>query len=87
MLEEGLAYQRSLTTADTQVQRTNAPLTIESLTLLVNQRLERNGDLARMGTDDIRAAVAIATSPLIAAAQQEGESITIIRRPTPIPGF
>ena len=84
MLEEGLAYQRSLTTADTQVQRTNAPLTIESLTLLVNQRLQHNNDLARMGTDDIRSALAIATSPLIEAAHQEAESITIIRRPTPI---
>jgi bifunctional non-homologous end joining protein LigD len=84
MQEEALTYQRSLTTADTQVQRTDAALTIESLTLLVNQRLERNGDLARMGTNDIRAAVAIATSALVEAAHQEAESITLIRRPTPI---
>jgi hypothetical protein len=81
MLEEGLAYQRTLTTADTQVERTNAPLTIESLTLLVNQRLERNNDLARMSTNDIRAAAAIATSALVEAAYQEAETITIIRRP------
>jgi hypothetical protein len=81
MWEEALKYQRSLTTADTQIQTTDAALTIESLTLLVNQRLERENDPARMNTTDIAAAISIATSPLIAAAQQTANTITLTRPP------
>jgi hypothetical protein len=81
MLEEGLKYQRSLCEADTQVQHVNAPLSVDSLTLLVNQRLEREGDLARASLDDIRAAIAVAASPLIGAVHQTGEAVTIVSRP------
>jgi bifunctional non-homologous end joining protein LigD len=84
MLEEGLTYQRSLCEADTQVQHVNAPLSVDSLTLLVNQRLEREGDLARASLDDIRSAIAVAASPLIGAVDQTGETVTIISR-APLP--
>jgi len=82
MLEEGLAYQRSLCEADTQVQGVNAPLSVDSLTLLVNQRLEREGDLARASQDDVRAAIAIGVSPLIGAVRQTGDAVTIVSRAT-----
>jgi bifunctional non-homologous end joining protein LigD len=80
MLEEGLNYQRSLCQADTQVQQVNAPLSVDSLTLLVNQRLEREADLARAGPDDIRSAITVAVSPLFGAVQQTGEAIVIVNR-------
>jgi hypothetical protein len=80
MLEEGLKYQRSLCEADIQVQQVNAPLSLDSLTLLVNQRLERESDLARASQDDIRTAIAFASSPLIGAVEQAGEAVTIISR-------
>jgi DNA primase len=80
MLEEGLKYQRSLCEADAQVQQANAPLSVDSLTLLVNQRLERESDLARASQDDIRAAIALASSPLIGAVEQTGEAVTIVSR-------
>jgi len=67
VVEEGLAYQRSLATTDAQIEHVSAPLTLEAVALLVNQRLVREGDLARVGVDDIRAAVAYATHPLVAA--------------------
>jgi DNA primase len=80
MLEEGLMYQRSLCKADTQVQHVNAPLSVDSLTLLVNQRLEREGDLARASQDDIRAAITVAASPLFGAVQQTGETVVVVSR-------
>jgi hypothetical protein len=43
-------------------------------------RLEREGDLARATQDDIRAAIAIATSPLFNAVHQTEEVVTIISR-------
>jgi hypothetical protein len=49
------------------VQHVNAPLSVDSLMLLVNQRLERDGDLARASQDDIRAAITSAASPLLGA--------------------
>lgn len=80
MLEEGLSYQRSLCQSDTQVQQVKATLSVDSLTLLVNQRLEREGDLARASQDDIRAAIAVAASPLVGAVHQTGETVTIVSR-------
>ncbi len=65
-LEEGLAYQTSLTPADGQAQRpVNAPLTIEALTMLVNQRLDREGDSGRVNVDDVRSAMALASHPAL----------------------
>jgi bifunctional non-homologous end joining protein LigD len=80
MLEEGLTYQRSLCKADAQVQHVNAPLSVDSLTLLVNQRLEREGDLARASQDDIRAAIIVAASPLVGAVQQTGDAVVVVSR-------
>jgi hypothetical protein len=84
MLEEGLKYQRSLCEADTQVQSVNAPLSIDSLTLLVNQRLQREGDFARATQDHIRAAISIAALPLIGAVCQTGDAVNIISRATKV---
>lgn len=80
MLEEGRNYQRSLSQSDTQVQQVNAPLSVDSLTLLVNQRLEREGDLARASQDDIRTAIAVTASPLVGAVHQTEEAVTIVSR-------
>jgi DNA primase len=78
MLAESLAYQRSLSVSDVQVERTDAHLTLDALALLVNQRLERDGDLARASADDIREALAFAESPLIDAARISENNITIV---------
>jgi hypothetical protein len=80
MLEEGLNYQRSLCQSDTQVQHVDATHSVDSLTVLVNQRLEREGDLARASQDNIRAAIAVAASALFNAVHQTEEAVTIISR-------
>lgn len=65
-MEEGLAYQKSLATEDGQVA--DALVTAEALTLLVNQRMAREGMLGRCSNDDIRSALALATSDLLGLA-------------------
>jgi hypothetical protein len=69
----GLSYQRSLCQSDIQVQQLSAPLSVDSLALLVNQHLEREGDLARVSQDDIRAAITLAASPLFNAVIKQRE--------------
>jgi DNA primase len=78
-MQEGLAYQESLA-----VERTDpvdAPLTVEALTLLVNQRMAREGMLGRCSVQHVREAVAIAASAAVGAASiaPTGE-VTIERR-------
>lgn len=80
VLEEGLAYQELLANADPQVQRPTAPLTIEALAVLINERLAREGELGRVSLDDIRAAVAYGTHPLVDTMSREAERITIEAR-------
>lgn len=65
-LEEGLRYQLSLISDDSQVQPQDAPLTVEALAMLVNERLATEGDVGRVGVEDVRAAVDLATHPAVA---------------------
>ncbi len=63
ILSEGLAYQELLVGGDPDVERPSVPLTLEVLATLVNQRLAAEGDTARVGVEDIRIALALATHP------------------------
>ena len=76
-MEEGLKYQRSLLTDDPLRERVNAPLTVESLALLVNERLAAELDEGRASVDDVRAAVALASHPAIGVARVEGNTIWV----------
>jgi hypothetical protein len=80
VLEEGLAYQELLATADPQVERAPAPLTAEALAVLVNERLARDGELGRVSLDDIRDAIAYGVHPLVDTMSQDGDRITIEAR-------
>jgi hypothetical protein len=80
VLEEGLAYQELLANADPQVQRTVAPLTVEALAVLVNERLARDGELGRVSLDDVRAAVTYGVHPLVDTMSLDGDRITIEAR-------
>jgi hypothetical protein len=80
VLEEGLAYQELLANADPQVQRTVAPLTVEALAVLVNERLAREGELGRLSLDDVRAAVTYGVHPLVDTMSLDGDRITIEAR-------
>jgi len=82
-LEEGLAYQELLATADPQVQHPPAPLTVAALAVLVNERLARDGEVGRISLDDIRGAVLYGTHPLVDTMSQSGEEITIEARSRP----
>ncbi len=90
VLEEGLAYQELLANADPQVQRTSAPLTVEALAVLVNERLAREAQLGRVSLDDIRRAVAYGVHPLVDTMSLDGDRVTIearwTERPAPRPG-
>ncbi|MBV8369692.1 MAG: restriction endonuclease [Candidatus Eremiobacteraeota bacterium] len=80
VLEEGLAYQELLANADPQVQRTSAPLTVEALAVLVNERLARESQLGRVSLDDIRRAVAYGVHPLVDTMSLDGFRVTIEAR-------
>jgi hypothetical protein len=73
VLEEGLRYQELLASDDPEVQRPAAPLTLEALAVLVNERLAREAELGRVSVDDIRAAVALGAHPLIDTIAVDGE--------------
>jgi hypothetical protein len=77
VLEEGLRYQELLASADPEVQRTSAPLTVEALAVLVNERLARDGELGRVSIDDVRGAVAYGTHPLVDTIAVDGERVTV----------
>jgi hypothetical protein len=87
VLEEGLGYQELLANADPQVQRTSAPLTVEALAVLVNERLAREAQLGRVSLDDIRRAVAYGVHPLVDTISLAGDQVTIearwVERPAP----
>ena len=57
-IEEGLAYQRSVISDESLP--TDALLTPEAITLLVNQRMAREGMSGRCSAEDIREAIALA---------------------------
>ena len=57
VLEEGLAYQELVANEDPQIQRTTAPLTVEALAVLVNERLARDGEVGRISLEDVRQAI------------------------------
>ena len=80
VLEEGLAYQELLANADPQVQHTTAPLTVEALAVLVNERLARDGELGRVSLDDVRGAVAYGVHPLVDTMSLDGDRVTIEAR-------
>jgi hypothetical protein len=81
VLEEGLAYQIALRSPDPQVERVDAPLTVEVLATLVNQRLARENDLARIGVEDVRSALTFASHPLVDAARVAKDgSVVVVRR-------
>lgn len=77
-LEEGLKYQLSLSTADSLVQPQNAPLTIEALAMLVNERLAAQGDTGRVSVEDVRAAADIATHPAVALMSRDASGALFI---------
>ena len=77
VLEEGLRYQELLASADPEVQKTSAPLTVEALAVLVNERLARDGELGRVSIDDVRGAVAYGTHPLVDTMAVDGERVTV----------
>lgn len=83
MLEEAAKYQASLAVEDAQIERTDARLTVESLTLLVNQRLASENAPARMSTADIAKAVEIAASPLYDSIAVDGPYVTVTNRAKP----
>ena len=80
VLEEGLRYQELLASADPQVQRTSAPLTVEALAVLVNERLAREGELGRVSIDDVRGAVAYGVHPLVDTMSVDGERVSVESR-------
>ncbi|MDB5072046.1 MAG: hypothetical protein JWM87_3157 [Candidatus Eremiobacteraeota bacterium] len=80
VLEEGLAYQELLANADPQIQRPTAPLTVEALAVLVNERLARDAELGRVSLDDIRAAVTYGAHPLVDTISLDGDRVTIEAR-------
>jgi len=80
VLEEGLAYQELLANADPQVEPAAAPLTVEALAVLVNERLARDGELGRVSLDDVRNAVAYGAHPLVDTMAVDGEHVTIEAR-------
>jgi len=77
VLEEGLRYQELLASADPEVQKTSAPLTVEALAVLVNERLAREGELGRVSIDDVRAVIAYGTHPLVDTMAVDGERVTV----------
>ena len=77
VLEEGLRYQELLASDDPEVERPAAPLTLEALTVLVNERLAREGELGRLSVDDVRRAVALGADPLIDTIAVDGEHATV----------
>jgi hypothetical protein len=80
VLEEGLRYQELLASADPEVQRTSAPLTVEALAVLVNERLAREGELGRVSIEDVRGAVVYGTHPLVDTMAVDGERVTVEMR-------
>ena len=87
VLEEGLAYQELLSNADPLVQRTVAPLTVEALAVLVNERLAHEHQLGRVSLDDIRGAVTYGAHPLVDTISLNAGRVTIearwLERPSP----
>lgn len=77
VLEEGLRYQELLASDDPEVQRPAAPLTLEALAVLVNERLAREAELGRVSVDDIRAAVTLGTHPLIDTIAVDGDRVRV----------
>lgn len=75
VMEEGLAYQESL--AD---DGSGDALTPEALTVLVNKRLQRENDLARCSSADVRNALAVATSLVFGGATQTTAGGFVIER-------
>jgi hypothetical protein len=78
VLSEGLAYQIGVAPSDSQVDKPHAPLTVEVLTALVNQRLALEGDFARASIEDVCSAVALARHPLLAAARVAADGSVIL---------
>lgn len=75
VMEEGLAYQESLAN-----DGSGDALTPEALTVLVNQRLQRENDLARCSSADVRNALAVATSLVFGGATQTTAGAFVIER-------
>jgi hypothetical protein len=75
MMEEGLAYQESLAN-----DGSGDALTAEALAVLVNQRLQRENDLARCSSADVHNALAVATSLVFGGATQSVAGGFVIER-------
>jgi bifunctional non-homologous end joining protein LigD len=76
-LQQGLAYQTSLATEGAAI---DAPLTVDALTMLVNERMAREGMLGRCSTADIAGVVAVAGSPWYEAMEVGDGHVVIVRR-------
>jgi hypothetical protein len=76
-LQQGLAYQTSLATDGAAI---DAPLTVDALTMLVNERMACEGMLGRCSTADIAGVVAVARSPWYAAMELIDGHVIIVRR-------
>jgi hypothetical protein len=68
--------------ADPEKVRFIALVTAEALTLLVNQRMAREGMLGRCSNDDIRTALVLATSEFIGCAESVSGTGFVIERLT-----
>jgi hypothetical protein len=75
VMEEGLAYQESLTN-----DGSGDALTAEALAVLVNQRLQRENNLARCSSADVNRALAVATSPVFSGATESANGSIVIER-------
>ncbi len=75
VMEEGLAYQSTLAN-----DGSGDALTPESLAVLVNQRLQREGNVARCSSDDVRGALAVAASPVFGGVTERANGGYVIER-------
>ena len=80
VLETGLAFQSQMVAEKPDSGIPDAPLTAEVLTELVNERLRAEHDFGRIGVEDVRQALQVASSPPVNAVRYtpEGE-VTITR--------
>lgn len=78
-MEEGLKYQRSLIDGDAQLQPQDAPLTVEALAMLVNQRLAAEDDAGRVGVEDVRRAVDLATHPAVGFMSRDANGAVFVQ--------
>jgi hypothetical protein len=75
VMEEGLVYQASLAS-----DGSGDALTAEALAVLVNQRLQREQNVARCSSEDVRSALAVAASPVFGGVTERANGGFVIER-------